>query len=81
MVIVQSWSISRFNGQLAMLAASVERAGATLASLGPASGACDAAAAWAWHQALIDRRYFAQMRVILCATAVSALALLILMLL
>ena len=78
---IQSWGVSRFNGQLSMLAASVERAGATLACLDPASGAFDAAAIRVRHEVLVDRWYFAQMRVILCATAASALAVLILMLL
>jgi len=78
---VQSWGVSRFNGQLSMLEASVERAGATLARAFSSTGKCEAAVVRARYEALLAPRYFSRMRVLLCATAVSALAALLFILL
>jgi hypothetical protein len=78
---VQSWGVSRFNGQLSTLEASIERAGATLACAFSSTGRIEAAAIRARHDAVCDPRYIAQMRVLLCTTAVSALAVLLLVLL
>jgi hypothetical protein len=78
---MQSWRISRFNGQLSMLEASVERAGAALACACSSSDGFEAAVILARHEAgRFGPWYVAQMRLILCATAVSALAVLLLML-
>jgi hypothetical protein len=79
---VQSWGISRFNGQISTLAMRVERAGAALACAGFAGEASDAAVIAARRRAAIfGRRHIAEMRIALGATAVSALALLIVILL
>jgi hypothetical protein len=78
---VQSWGVSRFNGQLSMLEASVERAGAALAYAFSSTGKIEAAVIRARHEAVYDPRYIAQMRVLLCTTAISALAVLLLILL
>ena len=78
---MQSWGVSRFNGQLSMLEASVERAGAALACVFSSTGKIEAAVIRARHEAVYDPRYIAQMRVVLCTTMVSALAVLILILL
>jgi hypothetical protein len=78
---VQSWGVSRFNGQLSMLEASLQRAGASLAWAFVSKGKVRTVVIGARHEALFDAGYLAQMRVLLCATAVSALAVLILVLL
>ena len=78
---MQSWGVSRFNGQLSMLELSIDRAGAALACAFWSRGQVDAALIRARHAALFDPRYFAQMRVLLCTTAISALAVLLLILL
>jgi hypothetical protein len=78
---VQSWGVSRFNGQLSMLEASLERAGASLAWAFASKGKLKTVVIGARHDALFDPGYLAQMRVFLCATAVSALTVLILVLL
>ena len=79
---MQSWRISRFNGQLSMLEACIERAGAALACASRSSDEFEAAAVRARREAgRFGPWYVAQMRLILCATAVSALAVLLLMLL
>ena len=78
---MQSWGVSRFNGQLSMLEASIERAGTALACAFSSTGKIDAAVIRARHDALLDPRYLAQMRILLGATAVSALAVLLLILL
>jgi hypothetical protein len=79
---VQSWGISKFNGQLSTLEASIARAGAALACALLSGGEFDPSVIRARRGAgMFDLWFFAQMRVILCATAVSALAVLILMLL
>ena len=80
-LMVQSWGVSRFHGQLHMLEASIDRAGAAFASSFSSTGKFEAAAIRAQRDALIDPRYIAQMRVLLCTTAVSALAVLLLILL
>jgi hypothetical protein len=78
----QSWGISRFNGQISTLATRVERAGAALASAGFASAGSDAAVIAARRpDPIFGRRQIAKMRIALGATAVSALALLIVILL
>ena len=78
----QSWGISRFNGQISTLATRIERAGAALASAGFASAGSDAAVIAARRPAaIIGRRQIAEMRIALGAAAVSALALLIVILL
>ena len=78
----QSWGISRFNGQISTLATRIERAGAALASAGFAGAWSDPAAVAARRPAAIfGRRQIAEMRIALGATAVSALALLIVILL
>ena len=77
----QSWGISRFNGQISTLATRVERAGAALASAGFASAGSDAAVIAARRpDPIFGRRQIAEMRIALGA-AVSALALLIVILL
>jgi hypothetical protein len=78
---VQSWGVSRFNGQLSTLEASIERAGATLAGAFSSTGKCDAAVVRDRYEALLAPRYFSLMRALLCATAVSGLAVLLLILL
>jgi hypothetical protein len=78
---VQPWSVSRFYGQLSTLEACIERAGATFACAFSSTGKFEAAVIRARHEACCDPRYIAQMRMLLCATAVSALAVLLLMLL
>jgi len=77
---MQSWGISRFNGQLSMLELSVERAGAALACGFSSSEELEAAAIRAGREAGMFNP-IAQMHVILCATAISALAVLLLILL
>jgi hypothetical protein len=78
---VQSWGISRFNGQLAMLEASVERAGVALACRFSSSDEYEAAMMRARRTAgPFARSFTTQMRIVLSATAVSGLAVLILML-
>jgi hypothetical protein len=78
---MQSWGVSRFNGQLSTLEATVERAGVALACAFASTGKIEAAAIRARYEAVFDPRYMAQMRVLLCTTAVSALAVLLLILL
>jgi hypothetical protein len=79
---MQSWRISRFNGQLNTLELSVARAGAALACVYGSSEKPEATVIRARHAAgLLDSRYLIQMRVILCTTAISALAVLLLILL
>ena len=79
---VQSWGISRFNGQISALAMRVERAGAALAPARCAGEASDASVIAAQGLAAIfGQRPIAEMRIALGATAVSALALLIFILL
>jgi hypothetical protein len=78
---MQSWGVSRFNGQLAMLELSIDRAGAAFACAFSSTGRIEAAVIRARHAALFDPRYMAQMRVLLCTTAISALAVLLLILL
>jgi hypothetical protein len=80
-LMVQPWRISRFNGQLSMVEASLERAGATLACAFQSQGKCAAGVVRTRRVALCDTWFIAQMRIILCATAISALAVVILMLL
>ena len=78
---VQSWGVSRFYGQLSVLEASVERAGATLARTFSSTGKLEPAVVRARYEALLGPRYISRMRVLLCATAVAALAVLLLILL
>jgi hypothetical protein len=93
---LQSRGVLRFHGQLSSFEASVERAGVALAcacasaasiktglvNTGPSKvGPIDPAVIRARYQGLLDPRYFAQMRFLLCTTAVSALAVLLLILL
>jgi hypothetical protein len=78
---VQSWGVSRFHGQLSMLELSIDRAGAALACAFWSKGKVDAALIRARHAALLDPWLIAPMRVFLCTTAVSALAVLLLILL
>ena len=79
---MQSWRISRFNGQLNTLELSIARAGAALACVYSSSEKPEATVIGSRHAAgLLDPWYIVQMRVILCATAVSALAVLLLILL
>jgi hypothetical protein len=78
---MQSPGVSRYYGQLSMIEASIERAGVAFACAFPSAGKFEAAVIRARHEALLDPRYIAQMRVLLCATAVSALAVLLLILL
>jgi hypothetical protein len=60
-----------------MLEASIDRAGATLACAFSSTGRI-AAVIQARHDAVCDPRYIVQMRVLLSTTAVSALAVLLL---
>jgi len=78
---VQSRGVSRYYGQLSTLDACLDRAGATFACAFSSTGSFDAAAVRARHDACFDPGFIAQMRVLLCATAVSALAVLVLILL
>lgn len=78
---VQSWGISRFNGQLAMLEACVGRAAVALAGRFSTSDTDKAAAIRARRKAgPFGRGLMIQMRIALAATAVSGLVVLILML-
>jgi hypothetical protein len=78
---VQSWNVSKYYGQLTTVEESVARAGATFASAFSAKAGCSSAALRVRREVLFDPGFFMQMRVVLCATAVSALAILILILL
>jgi hypothetical protein len=77
---VQSWGVSRFNGHISSLGASIERAGVQLACVA-ASIAQSEAAFMPVPRAMgrLDRVDI--MRALVAATAVAALALLILILL
>jgi hypothetical protein len=75
---VQSWGVSRFNGHISSLGASIERAGVQLACVA-ASIAQSEAAFMPVPMGRLDR--IDMMRALVAATAVAALALLILILL
>ena len=77
---VQPWCVSRFYGQLSMLEASIDRAGATLACAFSTTGKLETAVVRTRYEALLDPRCVFGMRVVLCATVVSALAVLLLIL-
>jgi hypothetical protein len=64
-----------------MLEASIERAGATLARAFSSTGKFEAVVVRARYEALLGPCHISRMRVLLCATAVSALAVLLLILL
>jgi hypothetical protein len=80
MPFMQSWCVSRFYGQLSMLEARIERAGATLARACPSTGRFEASVMRARYEGLLDANYISRMRVLLGITAVAGLATLCLML-
>jgi hypothetical protein len=78
----RSWDSSRLNGEFGRLQASFERASAGLAPIRELQNPCEAALIAGQRGAeMLDEQHLTKMRVILWATAVSALAALILMLL
>jgi len=77
---VQSWSISRFNGHVSSLGATIERAGTQLAYVA-ASAAVSEVALMPAPRAMGRLDRIDIMRALVAATAVAALALLILTLL
>jgi hypothetical protein len=77
---VQSWGVSRFNGHISSLGATIERAEAQLACAA-ASIAISEAAFMPAPPATGRLDHIAIMRALVAATAVAALALLILILL
>ena len=79
---MQSWGISRFNGQISRLQTVIEGAGTALARIRALHDRRDAPSVAARQDGgTLDQRCLSEMRMFLWATAVSALALLILMLL
>jgi hypothetical protein len=77
---MQSRCVSRFYGQLSMLEASVERAGAALAGAFSSAGKEEDSVVPRRHEGLLDPNYMFRMRVLLCATASSALVALLVIL-
>jgi len=79
---MQSWGVSRLNGQISKLQAGMEHAGTALAQIRALRQAYDAASvAENPGVGMFDPRYLAKMRMMLWMTAVSSLALLMLILL
>jgi hypothetical protein len=76
---VQSWGVSRFNGHISSLGATTERAGAGLACAATSIAQTQAAFMPTQQAMGLDRT--AVMRALVAATALAALALLILVLL
>jgi hypothetical protein len=78
----QPWGISRLNGEIGTLQARFERAGAGLAQMRELRSTRDAAPLAGQRSAeVLGEQHLNRMRIVLWMTAVSALAVLILMLL
>jgi hypothetical protein len=77
---VQPWCVSRFYGQLRMLQASIENAGAILASARAPTGKSETAADHARHWGLADPDHIFLMRVLLGTVATMGVLALYLML-
>jgi hypothetical protein len=76
---VQSWGVSRFNGHISSLGATIERAGAGLACA--AASIAQSQAAFMPAPQVMGLDHIAVMRTLVAATAVATLVLLILVLL
>jgi hypothetical protein len=80
MSFMQPWYVSRFYGQLNMLEARIERAGAILAGASPSTGKFEASMIRARYEGLLDPNYISRMRILLGMVAVTGLAALCLIL-
>jgi len=77
---VQPWCVSRFYGQLSMLAASMDRAATTLAGAYASVGEIDSSIVRARYERLLDPNHISTMRALLGMIAVTSLAALCLIL-